>query len=228
MYINYTTYDISYEVLLLCVFSITPTPLGEGKSTVTMGLVQALSAHLKLNSFACLRQPSQGPTFGVKGQHWTLPHIFTKSTLLLLSDLHFSFDDIVLQHNNIFKDNHFKLFFFLKRPQLLTIIRCVLSTLQRLSNIVNMFKELLSCFYSHWIHTVPNWHWERIKWIGVKLNSSLGCHLLSAFFICVSLSCLPTSDCATSSLCLGGAAGGGYAQVIPMEEVGHTDIVNAL
>lgn len=48
-------------------FSITPTPLGEGKSTVTIGLVQALSAHLKLNAFACLRQPSQGPTFGVKG-----------------------------------------------------------------------------------------------------------------------------------------------------------------
>uniref|UniRef100_A0AAY4AZ92 formate--tetrahydrofolate ligase n=1 Tax=Denticeps clupeoides TaxID=299321 RepID=A0AAY4AZ92_9TELE len=49
------------------VAGITPTPLGEGKSTVTIGLVQALSAHLKLNSVACLRQPSQGPTFGVKG-----------------------------------------------------------------------------------------------------------------------------------------------------------------
>ncbi|XP_076011230.1 monofunctional C1-tetrahydrofolate synthase, mitochondrial [Genypterus blacodes] len=49
------------------VAGMTPTPLGEGKSTVTVGLVQALSAHLKLNSFACLRQPSQGPTFGVKG-----------------------------------------------------------------------------------------------------------------------------------------------------------------
>uniref|UniRef100_A0A673A1J0 formate--tetrahydrofolate ligase n=1 Tax=Sphaeramia orbicularis TaxID=375764 RepID=A0A673A1J0_9TELE len=49
------------------VAGITPTPLGEGKSTVTIGLVQAFSAHLKLNSFACLRQPSQGPTFGVKG-----------------------------------------------------------------------------------------------------------------------------------------------------------------
>uniref|UniRef100_A0AAQ4NWT6 formate--tetrahydrofolate ligase n=1 Tax=Gasterosteus aculeatus aculeatus TaxID=481459 RepID=A0AAQ4NWT6_GASAC len=46
------------------VAGITPTPLGEGKSTVTIGLVQALTAHLKLNSFACLRQPSQGPTFG--------------------------------------------------------------------------------------------------------------------------------------------------------------------
>ncbi|XP_073788136.1 monofunctional C1-tetrahydrofolate synthase, mitochondrial isoform X2 [Danio rerio] len=49
------------------VAGITPTPLGEGKSTVTIGLAQALTAHLKLNSFACLRQPSQGPTFGVKG-----------------------------------------------------------------------------------------------------------------------------------------------------------------
>ncbi|KAK6489055.1 monofunctional C1-tetrahydrofolate synthase [Huso huso] len=49
------------------VAGITPTPLGEGKSTVTIGLVQALTAHLQVNSFACLRQPSQGPTFGVKG-----------------------------------------------------------------------------------------------------------------------------------------------------------------
>ncbi|XP_065536638.1 monofunctional C1-tetrahydrofolate synthase, mitochondrial isoform X5 [Lathamus discolor] len=49
------------------VAGITPTPLGEGKSTVTIGLVQALTAHLSINSFACLRQPSQGPTFGVKG-----------------------------------------------------------------------------------------------------------------------------------------------------------------
>lgn len=49
--------------------SITPTPLGEGKSTTTIGLVQALGAHLKLNVFACVRQPSQGPTFGIKGEH---------------------------------------------------------------------------------------------------------------------------------------------------------------
>ncbi|XP_072265373.1 monofunctional C1-tetrahydrofolate synthase, mitochondrial [Pyxicephalus adspersus] len=49
------------------VAGITPTPLGEGKSTVTIGLVQALTAHKNVNSFACLRQPSQGPTFGVKG-----------------------------------------------------------------------------------------------------------------------------------------------------------------
>lgn len=47
--------------------SITPTPLGEGKSTTTIGLAQALGAHLNRPAFACVRQPSQGPTFGIKG-----------------------------------------------------------------------------------------------------------------------------------------------------------------
>lgn len=49
------------------VAGITPTPLGEGKSTTTIGLVQALAIHKNKNSFACVRQPSQGPTFGIKG-----------------------------------------------------------------------------------------------------------------------------------------------------------------
>merc|ERR1719193_1007625 len=49
------------------VAGITPTPLGEGKSTTTIGLVQALGSQLKKNVFACVRQPSQGPTFGIKG-----------------------------------------------------------------------------------------------------------------------------------------------------------------
>ncbi|XP_065174633.1 C-1-tetrahydrofolate synthase, cytoplasmic-like [Sycon ciliatum] len=49
------------------VAGITPTPLGEGKSTTVMGLVQSLGAHLGENAFACIRQPSQGPTFGIKG-----------------------------------------------------------------------------------------------------------------------------------------------------------------
>lgn len=49
------------------VAGITPTPLGEGKSTTLVGLVQALTAHKNKNAFACLRQPSQGPTFGIKG-----------------------------------------------------------------------------------------------------------------------------------------------------------------
>jgi methylenetetrahydrofolate dehydrogenase (NADP+) / methenyltetrahydrofolate cyclohydrolase / formyltetrahydrofolate synthetase len=49
------------------VTGITPTPLGEGKSTTTMGLAQALGAHLGRVTFANVRQPSQGPTFGIKG-----------------------------------------------------------------------------------------------------------------------------------------------------------------
>lgn len=51
----------------IVVAGITPTPLGEGKSTTTVGLVQALAAHKHVNTIACLRQPSQGPTFGIKG-----------------------------------------------------------------------------------------------------------------------------------------------------------------
>jgi methylenetetrahydrofolate dehydrogenase (NADP+)/methenyltetrahydrofolate cyclohydrolase/formyltetrahydrofolate synthetase len=49
------------------VAGITPTPLGEGKSTTTVGLTQALGAHLGKIAFANVRQPSQGPTFGIKG-----------------------------------------------------------------------------------------------------------------------------------------------------------------
>lgn len=49
------------------VTGITPTPLGEGKSTTTMGIAQALGAHLGRHTFANVRQPSQGPTFGIKG-----------------------------------------------------------------------------------------------------------------------------------------------------------------
>ena len=47
--------------------AITPTPLGEGKTTTTVGLSQALGAHLGKSVFTCIRQPSQGPTFGIKG-----------------------------------------------------------------------------------------------------------------------------------------------------------------
>eukprot|EP01025_Chloroclados_australasicus_P066025 TRINITY_DN9024_c0_g1_i1.p2 TRINITY_DN9024_c0_g1~~TRINITY_DN9024_c0_g1_i1.p2 ORF type:complete len:683 (-),score=106.19 TRINITY_DN9024_c0_g1_i1:223-2130(-) len=49
------------------VAGITPTPLGEGKSTTTVGLCQALGAHLDKKVVTCVRQPSQGPTFGIKG-----------------------------------------------------------------------------------------------------------------------------------------------------------------
>ena len=48
------------------VTAITPTPLGEGKTTTSIGLVQGLGA-LGHRSIACIRQPSMGPTFGIKG-----------------------------------------------------------------------------------------------------------------------------------------------------------------
>lgn len=51
----------------IVVTAISPTPLGEGKSTTTVGLSQAMGAHLGKKVFTCIRQPSQGPTFGIKG-----------------------------------------------------------------------------------------------------------------------------------------------------------------
>ncbi len=48
------------------VTAISPTPLGEGKTTTTIGLSQALH-HIGKRVFSCIRQPSMGPTFGIKG-----------------------------------------------------------------------------------------------------------------------------------------------------------------
>ena len=48
------------------VTAITPTPLGEGKTVTTVGVSQALG-YIGKNVFTCIRQPSQGPTFGIKG-----------------------------------------------------------------------------------------------------------------------------------------------------------------
>ena len=48
------------------VTAITPTPLGEGKTTTVVGLVQGLGK-LGLDAIAAIRQPSMGPTFGIKG-----------------------------------------------------------------------------------------------------------------------------------------------------------------
>lgn len=48
------------------VTAITPTPLGEGKTTTSVGLAQGLK-HIGKTSVLTLRQPSMGPTFGVKG-----------------------------------------------------------------------------------------------------------------------------------------------------------------
>jgi len=48
------------------VTAITPTPLGEGKTTTLVGLAQGFG-RIGKRVFACIRQPSQGPTFGIKG-----------------------------------------------------------------------------------------------------------------------------------------------------------------
>ncbi|MCG3863228.1 MULTISPECIES: formate--tetrahydrofolate ligase [unclassified Photobacterium] len=54
------------EGKLVVVTAITPTPLGEGKTVTTIGLAQGL-AKIGRSVMACIRQPSMGPVFGVKG-----------------------------------------------------------------------------------------------------------------------------------------------------------------
>ena len=51
---------------LILMTAVTPTPPGEGKSTVTVGLTQALNK-FGYKSIAALREPSLGPVFGMKG-----------------------------------------------------------------------------------------------------------------------------------------------------------------
>jgi formate--tetrahydrofolate ligase len=51
---------------LIVVTAITPTPAGEGKTTTTVGLGDALN-HIGKKAILCLREPSLGPCFGVKG-----------------------------------------------------------------------------------------------------------------------------------------------------------------
>src|SRR5205814_4303380 len=51
---------------LVLVTAINPTPAGEGKSTVSVGLTQALR-RLGKNAVLCMREPSLGPVFGMKG-----------------------------------------------------------------------------------------------------------------------------------------------------------------
>jgi formate--tetrahydrofolate ligase len=50
----------------ILISAITPTPLGEGKTTTTVGLGQAFS-HIGKTATVAIRQPSMGPTFGIKG-----------------------------------------------------------------------------------------------------------------------------------------------------------------
>jgi methylenetetrahydrofolate dehydrogenase (NADP+)/methenyltetrahydrofolate cyclohydrolase/formyltetrahydrofolate synthetase/formate--tetrahydrofolate ligase len=51
----------------IIVTAITPTPLGEGKTTTAIGLTEALGSVLKKKAVCCIRQPSMGPTFNIKG-----------------------------------------------------------------------------------------------------------------------------------------------------------------
>ena len=51
---------------LILVTAITPTPAGEGKTTTTVGLTDALN-HIGKKAMLCLREPSLGPVFGMKG-----------------------------------------------------------------------------------------------------------------------------------------------------------------
>lgn len=52
---------------LILVTSISPTPAGEGKSTITIGLGDAINNQLHKNTMIALREPSMGPVFGLKG-----------------------------------------------------------------------------------------------------------------------------------------------------------------
>ena len=50
----------------ILVTAMTPTPLGEGKTVTTIGLSMALN-RIGRKTIACIRQPSMGPVFGIKG-----------------------------------------------------------------------------------------------------------------------------------------------------------------
>ncbi len=63
------------------VTGINPTPLGEGKSTTTIGLAQALGAHLNTKTIACIRQPSQVPYIPSAYILYSLPSSHRLSTL---------------------------------------------------------------------------------------------------------------------------------------------------
>lgn len=52
---------------LILVTSISPTPAGEGKSTITIGLADAIANQLHQKTMIALREPSMGPVFGLKG-----------------------------------------------------------------------------------------------------------------------------------------------------------------
>ena len=64
--IDYTKIDTNKNGKLILVTSINPTPFGEGKTTMSIGINDALNK-LGKNSIVVLREPSMGPVFGIKG-----------------------------------------------------------------------------------------------------------------------------------------------------------------
>jgi formate--tetrahydrofolate ligase len=89
------------------VTAITPTPLGEGKTTTTLGLAQGMR-HIGQRATAAIRQPSMGPTFGIKGGAAGGGHSqavpFESLNLHLTGDMH----AVTAAHNTLsaLVDNH--------------------------------------------------------------------------------------------------------------------------
>ncbi len=91
------------EGKLILVTAITPTPLGEGKTVTTIGLAQGL-AKIERSVFACIRQPSMGPVFGVKGGAagggYSQVAPMEKLNLHLTGDIHAVTAAIILQQQH--------------------------------------------------------------------------------------------------------------------------------
>ena len=62
----YHRYDDAPNGKLVLVTAVTPTPAGEGKTTTSIGLADALN-RIGKRTTVCLREPSMGPCFGMKG-----------------------------------------------------------------------------------------------------------------------------------------------------------------
>ncbi|HEX9710263.1 MAG TPA: formate--tetrahydrofolate ligase [Candidatus Thermoplasmatota archaeon] len=92
---------------LVLVTAITPTPAGEGKTTTTVGLGQAL-AKVGAKGVICIREPSLGPTFGIKGG--AAGGGFSQVVPMIDINLHFTGDiHAVTAANNLLAalvDNH--------------------------------------------------------------------------------------------------------------------------
>ena len=89
------------------VTAVTPTPLGEGKTTTTIGLAQGMS-HIGRRATAAIRQSSMGPTFGIKGGAagggYSQAAPFEAFNLHLTGDMH----AVTAAHNTLsaIVDNH--------------------------------------------------------------------------------------------------------------------------